>query len=150
MKFTYLKPRKRSLLLKLLIGLTFICFVGIWLKSEDLQNKQERTIDVFKDEPLVKQNDIDSHDLKLAPNPVQPPAAIPSKEDLEERMRAEKIISTIESKVKKGLGERGVGVRIKSSEKKMVDEVIKKEAFNLIASDQISFNRSVPDTRDSL
>ena len=70
--------------------------------------------------------------------------------DIEERMRAEKMFAEDEKKIVPGLGELGKGVRLTGEEAKLAEEVQKKEAFNLILSDKISLNRSVPDSRDPL
>ncbi|CAF0715034.1 unnamed protein product [Brachionus calyciflorus] len=46
-------------------------------------------------------------------------------------------------------GENGQAVHLSAEESKNLDEIYKKEFFNLIASDKISLWRSIPDTRDS-
>ena len=53
-----------------------------------------------------------------------------------------------ESKVVSGLGENGAGIKLYGKELKEVEEIMKKEAFNLITSDKMSYNRSLPDVRD--
>lgn len=45
-------------------------------------------------------------------------------------------------------GENGVGVVLKGEEQELSEKLFKKEAFNIIASDKISLQRSVPDVRD--
>ncbi|CAF3694463.1 unnamed protein product [Rotaria sp. Silwood1] len=47
-------------------------------------------------------------------------------------------------------GENGQGVQLTAEESKNLDAVMKKEFFNLRASDKISLWRSIPDTRDQL
>ncbi|CAF1553477.1 unnamed protein product [Rotaria magnacalcarata] len=47
-------------------------------------------------------------------------------------------------------GENGQSVSLTAEESKGLDEVMKKEFFNLRASDKISLWRSIPDTRDGL
>jgi len=47
-------------------------------------------------------------------------------------------------------GENGQGVQLSAEESKNLDEVMKKEFFNLRASDKISLWRTIPDTRDVL
>ncbi|CAF1460935.1 unnamed protein product [Rotaria sp. Silwood1] len=47
-------------------------------------------------------------------------------------------------------GENGAGVSLTAEESKDLDAIMKKEFFNLRASDKISLWRSIPDTRDSL
>ncbi|CAF0774469.1 unnamed protein product [Adineta steineri] len=47
-------------------------------------------------------------------------------------------------------GENGGGVSLTADESKNLDAVMKKEFFNLRASDKISLWRSIPDTRDEL
>ena len=47
-----------------------------------------------------------------------------------------------------GPGEKGMGLHLEGEEKERADELYKKEAFNIIASDKISLERSVKDVRD--
>lgn len=79
-----------------------------------------------------------------------PPPRLPSNEDVREKMKAERWFQEDERKVVPGLGEGGKAVRLTGEDGRRAQEIIKKEAFNLIASDKISLNRSVPDSRDSL
>ena len=46
-------------------------------------------------------------------------------------------------------GENGAGVRLSKEEQEKADSLFEKEAFNIVASDKISLERSVKDTRDS-
>lgn len=46
-----------------------------------------------------------------------------------------------------GPGEGGAAVHLTGSEEKRAQELMKKWFFNIIASDKISFDRSIPDTR---
>lgn len=48
-----------------------------------------------------------------------------------------------------GPGEHGQGVHLHGKEKETADSLMDKEAFNIIASDKISLERSVKDVRDS-
>lgn len=53
-----------------------------------------------------------------------------------------------DSKVKRtGPGENGAGVSLSEEEKKEADILMKKWFFNIIASDKISMDRTVPDSR---
>lgn len=53
-----------------------------------------------------------------------------------------------DSKIQRtGPGEKGGGVSLTEAEKKEADELMKKWFFNIIASDKISLDRTVPDTR---
>lgn len=79
-----------------------------------------------------------------------PNVNLPSPEDQAERMRAELMFAEDERKVVRGLGEAGRSVKLTGEEAKVAQEVMKKEAFNLILSDKISVNRTVPDSRDPL
>ncbi|XP_076093310.1 putative N-acetylgalactosaminyltransferase 9 isoform X1 [Mytilus galloprovincialis] len=54
---------------------------------------------------------------------------------------------TTESK-RTGPGEKGKAVILEGEEKALGEKLYKKEAFNIIASDKISLQRSVPDVRD--
>ena len=53
-------------------------------------------------------------------------------------------------KIENGLGADGKAVRLVGSEQQKAEEIMKKEAFNLLISDRISYNRTLPDVRDSL
>ncbi|XP_062596588.1 probable N-acetylgalactosaminyltransferase 9 isoform X2 [Saccostrea cucullata] len=50
---------------------------------------------------------------------------------------------------REGPGEKGRAVILEGEEKTLADSLFKKEAFNIIASDKIALDRSVPDVRDS-
>ncbi|XP_048755192.2 probable N-acetylgalactosaminyltransferase 9 isoform X2 [Ostrea edulis] len=50
---------------------------------------------------------------------------------------------------REGAGERGKAVLLEGEEKTLADSLFKKEAFNIIASDKIALDRSIPDVRDS-
>ncbi|XP_052683470.1 probable N-acetylgalactosaminyltransferase 9 isoform X2 [Crassostrea angulata] len=50
---------------------------------------------------------------------------------------------------REGLGEKGRAVTLQGEEKALADSLFKKEAFNIIASDKIALDRSIPDVRDS-
>ncbi|XP_033761442.1 probable N-acetylgalactosaminyltransferase 9 isoform X2 [Pecten maximus] len=50
---------------------------------------------------------------------------------------------------RKGLGEKGEPVILEGEEKALAASLFKKEAFNIIASDKISLERSIKDVRDS-
>ena len=45
-------------------------------------------------------------------------------------------------------GENGQAVHLEGDEKIKADKLFKTEAFNIIASDKIAVDRSIPDTRD--
>jgi len=53
------------------------------------------------------------------------------------------------AKIVPGLGEGGEPVVLTGHDADRAEAVLKKEAFNLIVSDKISYTRKVPDTRDS-
>jgi cell division protein FtsI/penicillin-binding protein 2 len=65
----------------------------------------------------------------------------------DEVARFEKEVSAREAKIISGFGDNGKGVEFSGDEKKVADEIAKKAAFNLYASDRIALNRSVPDVR---
>ena len=48
-----------------------------------------------------------------------------------------------------GPGEKGAGVHLEGEEKELGEKLYEKEAFNIVASDKISLERSVKDVRDS-
>jgi hypothetical protein len=49
-----------------------------------------------------------------------------------------------------GLGNDGVGVTLEGEEKELADEMMAKEAFNIVLSNKIALNRTVPDPRHQL
>ncbi|XP_052807229.1 probable N-acetylgalactosaminyltransferase 9 isoform X1 [Mya arenaria] len=63
------------------------------------------------------------------------------------RERFEKYQESEGSRV--GPGEKGMGVHLTGAEKEKADSLFEKEAFNIIASDKISLERSLKDIRDS-
>ncbi|XP_071546365.1 polypeptide N-acetylgalactosaminyltransferase 1 isoform X3 [Panulirus ornatus] len=88
--------------------------------------------------------------LPQAQNLEPPKQHIPSDEEKMEKMKANRWFAEDEMKVVRGLGEGGKVVRLTGDEGRLAEEIMKKEAFNLIVSDKISLNRSVPDSRDPL
>lgn len=53
------------------------------------------------------------------------------------------------AKIVPGLGEMGEPVVLTGHEATQAEAVLKKEAFNLVVSDKISYTREIPDTRDA-
>lgn len=54
------------------------------------------------------------------------------------------------AKIVPGLGDNGVAVELEGGEAKRAEEVMKKEAFNVVASNKISYNRTIVDARHPL
>lgn len=69
--------------------------------------------------------------------------------DQQERDELERQIQEGFAKVVPGLGANGAAVKLSPEESVLADELMKKEAFNIIASDKITFNRTTPDNRHS-
>ncbi|XP_069948026.1 polypeptide N-acetylgalactosaminyltransferase 1 isoform X1 [Cherax quadricarinatus] len=182
-------PRRRSFIFKVLAFCTFIGFVGLWFKNEDVAIENEDialrkvhregpndilALDKSKSNKLLTEvrepdnqiidikveNHAPVHEVRLPPPKVphnlenlKKPESKPhivSKEEKLEKLKADRWFAEDEMKVVKGLGEMGKAVKLSGEEGRLAEEVMKKEAFNLIASDKISLNRSVPDSRDSL
>ncbi|XP_066977133.1 probable N-acetylgalactosaminyltransferase 9 isoform X2 [Macrobrachium rosenbergii] len=182
-------PRRRGLLFKFIAFCTFIGFIGLWFKNDDLDidsntlrksqddnninhipalekakthkplaqvaqpdlqivhvNNVEEVIKPVQEIPNVDLPQLPKHDARLQ----APKKNLPSNEDMIERMKAEQWLAQDEKKVVRGLGENGKPVRLTGEEGRLAEEVMKKEAFNLIASDKVSLNRTVPDSRDPL
>ncbi|XP_050693261.1 probable N-acetylgalactosaminyltransferase 9 isoform X2 [Eriocheir sinensis] len=173
-----LYPRRRSLIFKMLAFCTFLGFVGLWYKADDPGIDTQPDLMPRKDSNQDGPNQIPDHEsakfhrpdpldplaapvlpinnrIDQAP-PVEPPGIpapninVPSPVDHAERIRAELMFAEDERKVVRGLGEAGKSVKLSGEEEKVAQEVMKKEAFNLVLSDKISVNRSVPDSRDPL
>ncbi|TRY62130.1 hypothetical protein TCAL_02174 [Tigriopus californicus] len=84
------------------------------------------------------------HMLQSNPGPVKALKSSPYRHlYLEEEIPPE--IVQFEKQIVPGLGEDGKGIEIK--DKKLLDETVKKYAFNRLASDQISLKRTLPDVR---
>ena len=110
--------------------------------------KEEKGVAVLE-EPgsLAGNNDGSKKELPETfsrPAPLKPWGSHKEEEEIMEFIRA------FEKKVVPGFGEDGRGEELQGAEKESAEDVMKKEAFNLILSDKISLNRSVPDTRDKL
>lgn len=175
-----LYPRRRGLIFKMLAFCTFIGFIGLWFKNDDPENIEADIIlrkskkewpkdipvvdnNIQTHKPIVAQvvqpedqimninNEIDHNNFnkEVIKNLQNKNAYISEKERLE-RLKADRWFAEDERKVMPGLGERGQAVNLNGEEAKLVDAAMKKEAFNIIASDRISLNRSVPDSRDPL
>lgn len=54
------------------------------------------------------------------------------------------------AKIIPGLCENGEGHQFHGAERKLAENIMKKEAFNLYLSDRVSYNRSVVDARHPL
>ncbi|XP_068225099.1 N-acetylgalactosaminyltransferase 6-like [Palaemon carinicauda] len=175
-------PRRRGLLFKLIAFCTFIGFIGLWFKNDELDlesNSQRKShvnalekskthkpmaqvaqpdpqiVHINNEEPVRPLQEMPNVDVPQVPKQQDfklqvPKKNLPSNEDMIERMKAEQWFALDERKVVKGLGENGKPVRLSGEEGRLAEEVMKKEAFNLIASDKVSLNRTVPDSRDSL
>jgi polypeptide N-acetylgalactosaminyltransferase len=66
------------------------------------------------------------------------------------RTRMKRFINYQKSEsLRTGPGEKGEPVFLEGDEKKHAEELMPKEAFNRIASDKISLERSLPDVRDA-
>ncbi|KAB7507097.1 putative N-acetylgalactosaminyltransferase 9 [Armadillidium nasatum] len=174
MVLKHLHPRRKTFLIRILAVVAFLCFVGLWFKSDNVPEGSslhsedevhlERNVDSLSnlgdvkfgkdekplDEPPRHQVVERTFDVKGENDGRELTKHLPTNEDLIERMRAERIIGKDERKVVPGLGEGGQPVKVTGVEKRSVEEIMKKEAFNLFASDKISLNRTVPDTRDVL
>ncbi|XP_045599381.2 polypeptide N-acetylgalactosaminyltransferase 1 isoform X3 [Procambarus clarkii] len=116
------------------------------------------------DNQILHVNEVEPHaparEIRLPPPKVphnlqdfKPPERkhhLPNKNEMLEKLKADRWFLEDEIKVVKGLGEMGKPVQLSGEEGRLAEEVMKKEAFNLIVSDKISLNRTVPDSRDSL
>lgn len=186
-------PRRRGLLFKILAFCTFMGFIGLWFKNDDIDlegnsirkqhadnannNDKLPALDKSKthkpqaqmaqpDPQIVHVNNLGEedthHQVKELPNAAAPKLPhqdhkfqapkrhLPSNEEMIERMKANTWFHQDALKVVQGLGEGGKPVRLTGEEGRLAEEVMKKEAFNLMASDKISLNRSIPDSRDPL
>lgn len=116
-----------------------------------LVQPDEQIIHVNDKEPVpVREIRLPPPQLPQAQNLQPQKQHIPSKEEVMEKMKADRWFAEDEMKIVRGMGEGGKVVRLVGEEGRVAEEVMKKEAFNLIASDKISLNRTVPDSRDPL
>ena len=145
--FAFLQVRRRAFLVRVLAVLTFFGVACLWLKSEHSTNRLTR-----EEHPAFNE---------VAPPPpsARPPLPAPVEpmegkallgSDIEERLRAEKLFAADDAMIVPGLGEGGRSVQLRGAEAEQANEVMKVEAFNRVLSDKISYNRSVPDSRDPL
>lgn len=108
-------------------------------KFKEIQNQiiQESVVkpprEAVIEQPVIKPEAI------APPKPIRGPT---NKYDLE--------IAADLKKIQYGLGADGKAVRLVGTEQQEADEIMKKEAFNLLISDRISYNRTLPDVRDPL
>lgn len=107
-----------------------------------IQNKIIRDSIAKADEEDV---DDDAKEESKEKKPFVPPKPIRSPEN-----KYDLQIMEDEKKIKHNMGHMGKAVKLSGKEQAKADEIMKKEAFNLLISDQIPYNRSLPDVRDPL
>lgn len=108
-------------------------------KFKEIQNK---IIEGIIDKPkqiVVEQPVVVNPKLPPPVNPIKGPM---NKYDLQ--------IAADIKQIQQGLGADGKAVRLVGAELQKAEEIMKKEAFNLLISDRIPYNRTLPDVRDSL
>jgi hypothetical protein len=59
----------------------------------------------------------------------------------------EMMLAQDEARIVPGLGNDGVGVDLEGEEKQLAEELMAKEAFNIVLSNKISLTRTLPDPR---
>ena len=144
--------RKRTwTLLKYSLFLVAACGFVIWLKigsqpglqAEHLnQNGLEIKDKIIADETRNKDKNSDGNDKEVVAHPVVPPKIDTS----QDKSVYDQQIREDEEKLEKQLGRGGLAVRLSGREEKEAEEIMKKEAFNLLISDRIPYNRSLPGT----
>lgn len=138
MRFT----RRSGSFIKLIIGILIIFGCVAWLKfNHPITNiLQQESVDLVVEKPAqVKEENI------IQVNPVlelvsTTRKSFVNKYDLE--------IAADEKKVVWSFGAGGAEVVLTGKDKDLLPDVLKKEAFNLIGSNKMPFNRSLPDVRD--
>lgn len=109
-------------------------------KFKEIQNQIIQDFGVKPFETIPKQHAKNKLEKVVpVPKPVISPA---NKYDLE--------IAADLKKIEREIGADGKAVRLVGTELKEAEEVMKKEAFNLLVSDRIPYNRTLPDVRDSM
>ena len=142
--------RKRTIsLLKLFIFL-LIAFGGVvWLKNykktDPALNINPVGLGKLKDTPneIPEMGNLEAPSFQSEDKPLLPK---PHKKGQVNKYDLEFLVD--ESHFIPGLGEDGKPVRLFGKELEEAEAVMKKSAFNLIVSDKISYNRSLPDVRD--
>lgn len=171
------RPRRRTTtLLKLGLIFIFIFFVIIWIKGQLVSydsSAEKFDPQALKDEQIVfekpakvehkdERNPQHNEEQEIVVAPVVRKPQEPSKKVEnavigplvthrdEDDNRYDKEIKEAEAKIIPSLGAGGKGVELSSDESKLVEIIMKKEAFNIISSDKMSYNRSLPDVRSRL
>lgn len=110
-------------------------------KFNEIQKKIIQGLDAKPAKPpIIEQPFVEHKPEKVVPRkPIKSPA---NKFDLE--------IAADLNKIENGLGAGGKAVKLFGAELQEAEEIMKKEAFNLFISNRISYNRSLPDVRDSM
>lgn len=170
-----LHPRRRWILIRFTLIALVIGFVVAWrtgvivapsldtdsYPSDNLEPRDIRNGQSVNKEDIIK--DSDNNDVLKSPldlplnnngdaktdrkpnpfvtlGPLRPP-------DVGNVVKFDLEIQEAFGKVVAGLGDNGAAVLIAAHEQPLVDEVMKKEAFNILASDKITLNRTTPDNR---
>lgn len=157
------RPRKRTwTLLKFALLFVIACAFVIWYRvgsqessinehpGNQIGNKvlDQHGLDQLKEIQDQIINEANNGKVKLdekkkveeAVHPVAPPKHI----EKEDSSIYDKQIAEDEGKLEKQLGRGGKAVRLSGKEQTEAEEIMKKEAFNLLVSDRIPYNRSLP------
>ena len=106
-----------------------------------IENFKEIQNEIIQDIVVKPPKEVEQPVFKI-PEAIVSPKSINNKYDLE--------IAADHKRIKNGLGADGKAARLFGSEQREAEEIMKKEAFNMLISDRISYNRTLPDVRDSL
>ncbi|XP_046671680.1 polypeptide N-acetylgalactosaminyltransferase 1-like isoform X1 [Homalodisca vitripennis] len=159
--------RRRRLWFKILILLTIPSVILWWYlnqtKFKAVESQRVKIEEDGKNEYVEYMNNNNNNN-----NVVKKPAYTSSKESIHQRkaiivpvINRGRILSNkdreFEAMIRKdlanivpGLGDNGAAVELSGEEGKLAQEVMKKEAFNLVASNKVSYNRTIVDARHPL
>lgn len=116
-----------------------------WQKLKEIQ-EEIISKSLAKPERIIKQPVGNDYDILKVQDPILPKPARPAGGGLTNKFDLE--ISADLAKIEPNFGRDGKAVRLtKEEEQKEVEKIMKKEAFNLIISDRIPYNRTLPDVR---
>ena len=128
------------------LKLKFICAIILFLiihlliklsKTETLEKREERIINERVETLRKEMSLINSQSFPVS-------NYLSNKnEQYESRIRRQ------EAKIVPGLGDGALPVTLEGEEKVLADKLMKKVAFNIVLSDKIPYNRSLPDARNT-
>ncbi|GAB6033396.1 hypothetical protein CHUAL_013159 [Chamberlinius hualienensis] len=151
-------PRRRYIWIRCFVGVFVICLVWVaWHRGGTSLIGVDETEGLPVEVDIAKRGGANFKpvenelEIPITAKVAQKPPVVESQDlVIDKNVFSEKYEEEIReslAKVVPGIGNGGAAVVLTDEEQKLADKLMKKEAFNIIASDRISLNRTTPDNR---